>query len=123
MNVWGFTCVPSKEMTTMKRLDSFARALDSKGFFFAALSVIFVVSILVPTTWLEPHVPTLCPSRALFNISCSTCGMTRAFSSIGHGQFRQAWDYNRLSFLVFGVLFWLWFRLGLALLRPVSARL
>lgn len=107
----------------MKHLDSFARALDSKKFFFTALSVIFAISILVPTTWLESHVPILCPSRALFNLSCPTCGMTRAFSSIGHAQFYQAWEYNILSVPLFGLLLWQWFRLGLALLRPASAPL
>ena len=38
-----------------------------------------------------------CALRALFGVECPTCGMTRAFTAIAHGQLGAALHYNAAS--------------------------
>lgn len=49
---------------------------------------------------LSPH----CLYKLLTGIDCWSCGLTRAFSCISHGQFERALEYNPLSPLMY-VLF------------------
>ncbi|MEM7454548.1 MAG: DUF2752 domain-containing protein [Planctomycetota bacterium] len=37
----------------------------------------------------------------MFGMDCPSCGLTRAFISISHGQFMRAWHFNPASFLVY----------------------
>jgi hypothetical protein len=50
----------------------------------------------------------LCPFRALTGYPCPGCGMTRAFSSIAHGELWRAVRYNPLSPLLFLALIAVW---------------
>lgn len=63
--------------------------------------------LLVPTAWLERG-PSLCLIRRVFGVRCPGCGMTRAFSCIAHGKFKQAFQYNKLVVIVFPLLCYLW---------------
>ena len=49
--------------------------------------------------WLSPT----CPSKRFFNRECPTCGMTRAFSCLSHGQWSRALKYNRGSPVVYAL--------------------
>ena len=49
-----------------------------------------------------PELPQMCQFRNLFGIPCPGCGMTRAFVSMGHFEFANAWNYNSV-----GVFFYL----------------
>jgi hypothetical protein len=42
-----------------------------------------------------------CPIRRATGCPCPTCGMTRAFVAIGHGQWQAAWNYHAFSFGLF----------------------
>jgi hypothetical protein len=62
----------------------------------SALAISFVVTpediesgriILSPT----------CPTKRYLGFECLTCGMTRAFTALGHGRFGDALSYNKLS--------------------------
>ena len=44
--------------------------------------------------------PATCPSRELFGVKCPGCGLTRSFVQLAHGQWRQAWGYHRLGWLL-----------------------
>jgi hypothetical protein len=68
----------------------------------AALLVLAAMAALavIPTRVVE-HGPVICMWRNLLGIQCPFCGMTRAFSSVLHGQFRAAFQYNRLVTVVF----------------------
>jgi hypothetical protein len=47
----------------------------------------------------------ICPAVGFFaGCNCPACGMTRALSSIMHGNFSAAWVYNKLSFVVFSIM-------------------
>ena len=50
----------------------------------------------------------ICPSRALFNVECLGCGMTRAIMHFHHFQFDDAIYYNRGSFVIYPALVALW---------------
>lgn len=46
----------------------------------------------------------ICPTKRLFNVDCYLCGMTRAFISMFHLNFKQAIEFNPLV-VVFYPLF------------------
>jgi len=77
-----------------------------KACFLVLLPVFFV---LVPTSWFENR-PSLCLVRAISGVRCPGCGMTRAISCVFHGQFRKAWEYNRLVVVVFPLLGYVWLK-------------
>lgn len=68
----------------------------------AAAALIIVASFLFTTETLPATV--LCVFRAVTGAPCPGCGMTRAFCSISHGEFREAWQLNPFSFLVYGIV-------------------
>lgn len=86
-----------------KRLTS-----DGKGklFFLLLLPIVF---FLIPTAWLEKHPPP-CFSRLLFGVRCPGCGMSRAMSCAIHGNFKKAFQYNKLVVVVLPLLVWEWWR-------------
>lgn len=69
-----------------------------------------LVLIAMPTSWLEVGRPSFCLIKALTGRPCPGCGMTRAVSSVLHGDFKKAWRYNKLVVPVFPLLFYLWLR-------------
>ncbi|MFO0558299.1 MAG: DUF2752 domain-containing protein [Polyangiales bacterium] len=48
--------------------------------------------------------PALCPSRLVFSAPCGTCGMTRAFAGILHGDLAYALRANLGSPLAFAIV-------------------
>jgi len=48
--------------------------------------------------------PELCLTKSILKIPCPGCGMTRSFIAIAHGQWRRAWDFNPVSFLMFAFI-------------------
>lgn len=56
--------------------------------------------------------PPLCASKALFNVECPGCGLTRSFVSLAHGRWSDAMAANRVG----------WF-IGAALLVQIGYRI
>ncbi len=73
----------------------------------AFLMVLPLLFIFVPTAWFE-HRRSLCIIKNLTGHNCPGCGMTRAISSASHGQFRQAFRYNKLVVIVLPLLAYTW---------------
>jgi hypothetical protein len=50
----------------------------------------------------------ICLSVYLFDLQCLGCGLTRGVMHLIHLDFKEAWGFNKLSFLVVpvGILFW-----------------
>lgn len=75
------------------------------------LSVIAIVLFADSQTILN-HSPQ-CISKSQFNVDCPFCGMTRAFTEIGKGNFHQAYLLNHgslalfLAFLLNSVIFFI----------------
>lgn len=49
-----------------------------------------------------------CISILMFNEKCYGCGMTRAIQHMLHGEFSIGYEFNKISILVFPLLFSLW---------------
>ena len=45
--------------------------------------------------------PPSCTAQQVFGIDCPGCGLTRSFISISAGEWQRAWNFNRVSFLVY----------------------
>ncbi len=76
--------------------------------FLPIIRVILYVSIvlffiIVPTEYIEKG-PTICLFKNIFKMECLGCGMTRAISSIFHGNFIKAFYYNKLVIVIFPLL-------------------
>jgi hypothetical protein len=65
--------------------------------------------IFVPTAWLERR-RSICIIKNLTGHNCPGCGMTRAISSVSHGQFTQAVRYNKLVVVVLPLLAYEWLK-------------
>jgi hypothetical protein len=49
---------------------------------------------------LDVELPPLCGSRALFNLECPGCGLTRSFIALAAGDLWQSFEYHRLGWLL-----------------------
>ncbi|MDA8896144.1 DUF2752 domain-containing protein [Bacteroidia bacterium] len=62
----------------------------------------------------------ICPSKKFLDIECFGCGLSRAFERIIHGLFAEAWELNKLSFILFPIAIIIWFHvLGLVIKKPI----
>ncbi|MRR58880.1 MAG: DUF2752 domain-containing protein [Deltaproteobacteria bacterium] len=62
-----------------------------------------VLFLLLPTSFFETG-HSLCLFQNLFGMQCPGCGMTRALSSLLHGEILSALRYNRSVFVIFPLL-------------------
>jgi hypothetical protein len=97
-----------------------AAALRRALFALPLTSAVFAVSAL----WSPSDLPgvVLCPFRALTGLPCPGCGMTRAFCSMGHGDFARAFGYNALAPFVFAGALLVWAHALATVLKLDSAR-
>ena len=75
-----------------------------------SLLVFPIVLWILPGDFFDNGTLVLCPSKLVFGLNCSGCGLTRATMHIHHLQFDQAYSFNVLSFLFYPFLVYLWFR-------------
>lgn len=66
------------------------------------------VLILLPASFFD-NGESICLSKMLAGIECYACGMTRAVMHFIHFEFKEAWAFNKLSFVVVPLLIPLWF--------------
>jgi hypothetical protein len=76
-------------------------------FYVSGLVIAPLVLFLLPADFFDTG-ESICLSVQLFDIQCYGCGMTRAIQHLIHFDFQEAYDYNKLSFLVVFVLFIVW---------------
>ena len=53
----------------------------------------------------------MCVSIWLFDLECFGCGLTRGIMHMMHFEFQEAWDFNKLSFLIMPIGLFLWIHL------------
>ena len=90
---------------------------------FATLTGIFAASLLLPLPGSDgsiAHLPSLCPFYNITGLPCPGCGLTRAFVSLGHGQWLQSLHWHPLGWLIALVLACLWVRSGVYWLRGTN---
>ncbi len=66
-----------------------------------------IVLFLLPADFFD-HGKSMCVSVLLFDAECYGCGSTRAIMHLLHFDFDQAWNYNKLSYLVLPALIFGW---------------
>ncbi len=83
-----------------------------KWLFFAylvGLVTIPIVFFFLPKDFFN-HGQSMCLSVLFFDVTCYGCGMLRALKHISCLDFAMAWELNRLSFVVFPLLSYLWIK-------------
>jgi len=63
--------------------------------------------MLLPSNYFDTG-ESLCLSVRVFHTECFGCGITRGIMHLLHFEFSIAWTYNKLSFVIFPVLFIFW---------------
>ncbi len=53
----------------------------------------------------------MCLSVYLFDLQCLGCGLTRGVMHLIHLDFKRAWEFNKLSFLIVPIALLLWVHL------------
>jgi hypothetical protein len=66
-----------------------------------------LVLLLLPADFVDKG-QSLCISKLLANTECYACGMTRAIMHLIHLDFSGAYKFNKLAFVSFPVLSFLW---------------
>jgi hypothetical protein len=88
-----------------------------KGFnkYWRTIKIIGYIGILIVLLFLPPDYfdngTSICVSKRWFDIECYGCGMTRAIMHMIHIDFQEAWNINKLSFIVLPLLGLLWTKL------------
>ena len=68
-----------------------------------------VALLLMPIDFFDSG-ESICLSKRLAGIECYGCGLTKAVMHFVHFDFKGAWGFNQLSFLVVPMLFPLWLK-------------
>lgn len=66
-------------------------------------SICLCIFVVAPTSFFESG-HSICVIKNVFGIECPGCGMTRAISSVFHGNLVGAFQYNKLIVIVFPLL-------------------
>ena len=77
--------------------------------YLAFLVIIPLFLILLPSTFFD-NGNSVCMSVIFFDSECYACGMTRAIQHLIHLDFAIAYEYNRISFLVFPLLVFIYLK-------------
>lgn len=78
----------------------------------AVLLVIVPLILLVLPADFFDYGQSICLSVLLLNTECYGCGMTRAIMHLLHADFSGAWGFNKLSLIVFPLLFMLYIKMS-----------
>lgn len=75
--------------------------------------------IFFPQEWFNSS-RDICLSQILLNKTCPGCGLTRATISITQFRFQDAWQLNKLSFIIYPFLVMIYFHVwGRLLNKPI----
>lgn len=66
-----------------------------------------IVLLLLPSNFFDTG-QSICLSIIIADQECPGCGITRAIQHLIHFEFKAAWNFNKLSFIVFPVLAFLY---------------
>jgi len=64
------------------------------------LILAFAYLLYLPANYFDEG-QSICLSVVLLDTQCYGCGMTRGIQHLIHGEFSAAWEFNKLSFIVF----------------------
>jgi hypothetical protein len=75
----------------------------------AGMVVIPLVLIILPANFFDKG-QSLCLSVLLADTTCPGCGLTRAIQHLIHFDFSIAYHFNKMSFIIFPLLVYLWIK-------------
>lgn len=64
--------------------------------------------LFLPADFFDHSTIDTCLSVIIFDRNCPACGMTRAFQHLIHLDFAAAAHFNKLSFIVFPIITFVW---------------
>lgn len=73
------------------------------------LLIIPIILLILPASYFDEG-QSICLSVLLLDKSCYACGMTRAIQHLIHLDFTTAWEFNKLSLIVFPLLSFSYFK-------------
>ena len=82
--------------------------------YFLGLTGILVLAVLWTPT---DDGPTICYSKALFDVSCPGCGLTRSVAALVKGEVGASVQYHALGPVFLAIIIWLWGLLGWCLIK------
>lgn len=71
-----------------------------------------VILIMLPADFFDHNEHSICLFTILSGIECWACGMTRACMHLIHLEPSIAWTFNKLSFISFPLLSFVWAKEG-----------
>ena len=71
------------------------------------LLIVPLVLLILPADFFD-NGQSLCLSQLLLEKECPGCGLTRGLQNLGHFDFQKAWEFNKLSFVIFPVATYYW---------------
>lgn len=74
-----------------------------------ALLVIPAVLLLLPADYFDTG-ESICLSKQLLDQECPGCGMTRGVMHTIHFEFKEAWQFNKLTFFILPIILFYWFK-------------
>lgn len=77
-----------------------------------------IILIILPKSQFD-HGPTMCLYTLITGTNCLGCGMTRACMRLIHLDFYGAWEYNKMSFIVFPALIYYYLRFFVSNYRQI----
>jgi hypothetical protein len=88
------------------------------------LTGVFITPFLlyfIPSKWImSGHA--ICIFKNITGHECYGCGMTRAIYAMIHLHINEAWQYNKLVFIVFPLLIYIWIKTIIELLKFQSGK-
>ena len=75
-------------------------------FVFVLLFVFTIFLLVIPADFFDSG-QSICVSVILLHRQCYACGLTRGIQHLIHFDFKQAYNYNWLSFIVFPLIIYL----------------
>jgi hypothetical protein len=78
-----------------------------KYIFIVGLLALPITLLILPADYFD-HGVSLCPSKQFLNLECLGCGITRGIQHAIHFDFEIAWMYNKLTFVVLPIAFFIW---------------
>jgi hypothetical protein len=70
--------------------------------------------LILPVDFFD-HGEVLCPSKRFLDMECPGCGITRGVQHAIHFDFKEAWEFNKLTFIVLTIALFYWLHLVLLL--------
>lgn len=71
--------------------------------------IIPIVVLILPADFFDSG-QDLCLSKLLAGMECYGCGMTRAMMHLTHFEFQEAWEFNKLIYIVSPIIGYLWIK-------------